>query len=74
MRWAGHVGRMRDTRSIFKKLVGNSQRKLGRIWVTVLKWIGTKMDEVDWIDLAQERIQWWCLVYTAMNRAPTCGE
>jgi hypothetical protein len=37
-----------------QKLVGNPQRRLRRIWVTVLKWIGTRNNGVDWIDLAQE--------------------
>jgi hypothetical protein len=34
---------------------------------TILKWILERLDGIDWIDLAQDRDQWWALVNTAMN-------
>jgi hypothetical protein len=32
----------------------------------ILKWL-TNGEGVDWIDLAQDRVQWWALVKTVMN-------
>jgi hypothetical protein len=35
---------------------------------TILKWIlETGWDGMDWIDLAQDRDQWWALVNTVIN-------
>jgi hypothetical protein len=78
MRWAGHVERVEEKRNVNRILVGKLQgkRPLGRRryrWVGHIKidlgeivWDGT-----DWINLAQDRHQWWVLVNTVMNlRAP----
>jgi hypothetical protein len=37
------------------------------VW-TILKWIfEIRWDGMDWIDLAQDRDQWWTLVNTAIK-------
>jgi hypothetical protein len=74
MRWAGHVTRMREERNVCKILMGNPEgkRPLGR---TRHRWLdGIRMDLreigwgcVDWIQLAQDRDQWWALVNKVMN-------
>jgi hypothetical protein len=74
MRWAGHVARMGEKRTAYRRLVGNPEgkRPLGRPrrrWVDNIKidlreigWVGG-----DWIDLAHDRDQWRALVNTVMN-------
>jgi hypothetical protein len=66
---------MGETRNSYRILVGKPEgkRPLGRPrrrWVdsvkTDLREIG--WNDVDWIDLAQDRDQWRALVNTAMNR------
>jgi len=64
-RWAGHVGRMGDSRGVYRVLVGKPERKrtLGR---PRRRWEdNSKMDfqelgcgGMDWIDLAQDRDRW----------------
>jgi hypothetical protein len=61
-------------RNVFRILVGKPEgnRPLGR---PRHRWVGSiKMDlreigwdGMDWIDLAQDRDQWWALVNTVMN-------
>jgi hypothetical protein len=78
MRWAGHVARRREKRNAYRIFVGKSQgkRPLGRPrrrWVDYIKMDlrEIRSDGMDWIDLAQDRVQWRALVNTAMNlRAP----
>jgi hypothetical protein len=74
MRWAGHVVRMGDGRCVYKVLVGRPEgkRPLGRPrhrWedniMMDLREIGT--DGANWIQLAQDRVQWWAFVNTVMN-------
>ena len=73
MRWAGHVARMQEGRSVHKVLVGkpDGKRPLGR---SRRRWEDDiKMDlEVgrscgDWMELAQDRDRWQALVSTVMN-------
>jgi hypothetical protein len=56
----------------YRILVGkqDGKRPLGRPrcrWVDNIKWILERWDGMDWIDLAQNRDQWWALVNTVMN-------
>ena len=74
MRWAEHVSRMDEGRSVHKVLVGKLQRKrpLGRPrrgWEDNIK---MDLQEVrrrcgDWMELAQDRDRWRALVSTVMN-------
>jgi hypothetical protein len=74
MRWAGNVARMRKGRGVYSILVGRleGKRPLGRPrhrWEDNIKlnlmeiWI----DRVDWIQLAQDRVQWQAFVNMVMN-------
>jgi hypothetical protein len=68
MRWAGHVARMGETRNAYRILVGKPEgkRPLGRPRRRMdLREIG--WDDMDWIELAQDRDQWRAPVNTAMN-------
>jgi hypothetical protein len=56
MRWAGHVARMRETRNVYRLLMGKPERKtpLGRPrgrWVDNIKMDLSKLgwDGMDWI-------------------------
>jgi hypothetical protein len=74
MRWAGHVARMGEGRGVYRVLVGrpDGKRPLGRprrrgkddIKMD-LREIG--IDGANWIQLAQDRVQWRALVNTVMN-------
>jgi hypothetical protein len=69
MRWAGHVARMGERRNTYRILMGKPEgkRPLGRPrcrWVDNIK-IDLRQigwDDVDWIDLAQDRDQWRAFV------------
>jgi hypothetical protein len=74
MRWAGHVARMGEGRGVYRVLVGKpeSKRPLGRPrrrWEDNIKLdlreIG--IDEANWVQLAQDRVQWQAFVNTVMN-------
>jgi hypothetical protein len=74
MRWAGHVVRMGEERNACRTLVGKPEgkRPLGRPrrrWVDNIKMDLREIgwDEVDWIDLAQDRHQWRALVSTVLK-------
>jgi hypothetical protein len=56
MRWAGHVVRMGAMKNANRVLVGKPQGKRPLGW-----------DGRDWIELTQDRDQWWALVNTVMN-------
>jgi hypothetical protein len=74
MRWAGHVARMGEDRILYEVLVGKpvEKRSLGRPrhrWgdrirrhLREIGWVN-----VEWIQLAQDRDQWWVLVNTVKN-------
>jgi hypothetical protein len=73
-RWAEHVARMRAKRNVYRVLVGKPQgkRPLGGPkcrWldniIIDLREIG--WDDMDWIDLAQDRDQWRALVNTVIK-------
>jgi hypothetical protein len=74
MRWAGHVARMGEGRGVYRVLVGRPEgkRSVGRLrcrWEDNIKVdirdIG--IDGAKGIQLAQDRVQWWAFVNTAMN-------
>jgi hypothetical protein len=74
MRWAGHVARMMKRRRVYTVLVGRPEgkRPLGgprRRWEDNIKMdlrdIG--IDGANWIQLAQDRVQWRAFVRTMMN-------
>jgi hypothetical protein len=74
MRWAGHVAQMGEKQNAYRILVEKieGKRLLGRPrrrWVDNIKIdvIQIVWDDVDWIDLAQDRVQWRALVNTVMN-------
>jgi hypothetical protein len=74
MKWAGHVARMGEKRNAYRILVGKPEgkRPLGRTrywWVDNIKMDFRELewDDVDWIDMAQDRDQWRTLVNTVLN-------
>jgi hypothetical protein len=74
MRWERHVARMEAKRNAYRILVGKPEgkRPLGRPrrrWVEniTLDLRGTGWDDMDWINLAQDKDQWRALVSTIMN-------
>jgi hypothetical protein len=74
MRWVGHVARMGVKRNAYRILVGKPEgkRQLGRPRRRSVDNIKIDLreiecDDIDWIDLAQDRDQWRALVNTLMN-------
>jgi transcription termination factor 2 len=75
MRWAGHVARMGEKRTVFTVLlVGKPEgkRPLGRPrrrWIDNIKMnlLEVGVSVVDWIGLAQGRYRWGALVNAVMN-------
>jgi hypothetical protein len=63
LRWVGHVTHMREGRGVYRVLVGKSEgkRPLGRFRHRWEDGWG------DWIQLAQDRVQWWAFVNMVMN-------
>ncbi|KAJ4428432.1 hypothetical protein ANN_24469 [Periplaneta americana] len=74
LRWARHVARMGESRNAYRVLVGRPEgkRPLGRPrcrWEENIKMDLREMghDDRKWINLAQDRDQWWAYVWVAMN-------
>jgi hypothetical protein len=74
MRWAGHVALMGESRSVYRILVGKSERKkpLGKPrhrWEDNIKMDlqDVECGDMDWIDLAEDRDRWRVLVNAVMN-------
>jgi hypothetical protein len=74
MRWAGHVARMGEGRDVYRVSVGRPEGKRlpgkpRRRWKdnikTDLREIG--IDGANWIQLAQDRVQWRACGNTVMN-------
>jgi hypothetical protein len=74
MKWAGRVARMVEGRVVYRVLVGRPERKrlLGR---PRCRWKGnikmdlkeTGIDGANYIQVAQDRVQWRAFVNTVMN-------
>jgi hypothetical protein len=72
MRWAGHVAHMGEGRGVYRRLVGRPKEKrpLGRRrrkWKDNIKMDLIEIGIDDWIQLAQDRVQWRAFVDTVMN-------
>jgi len=74
MRWAGHVARMGEGKSVYKILVGKPEgrKQLGRPRRRRENNISMDLREVgcgcvDWMKLAQDRNRWHALVGAVMN-------
>jgi len=73
MRWVRHVARMRESRDVYRILVGKSEGK--RPLGPRHRWeVNIKMDlqvvgcgGMDWIELAQDNNRWRALVKAVMN-------
>jgi hypothetical protein len=74
MRWVGHVTLMAEGRGVYRVLIGRPEGKRPlarprRRWEGNIKMdlreIG--IDGANWIQLAQDRVQWRAFVNTAMN-------
>jgi hypothetical protein len=74
MRWAGHVARMGEGRSVYRVLVRRPEgkRPLGRPrrrWEDNIKMDlkETRIDGANWIQLARDTVRWLAFVNTVMN-------
>jgi hypothetical protein len=69
MRWEGHVARMGEGRVVYRVLVGRPLGRPRRRWEENIKLdlreIGN--DGANWIQLAQDRVQWRAFVNTVMS-------
>jgi hypothetical protein len=74
MRWADNVARRGERRSIYRDFVGKREGKIPlgrprRRWEDNIKMDLQKVgcEDMDWIELAQDRDRWRVLVDTVMN-------
>jgi hypothetical protein len=74
IRWAGHVARVGEGRGVYRVLVRRpeSKRPLGRPRGRWQDNINMDIREIgingmNWIRLAQDRVQWWACVNMVMN-------
>jgi hypothetical protein len=73
LRWAGDMACMEEGRGVYRGLVGRPKGKpLGRPryrWEDNIKMDLREMgiDGANWIQLAQDRVQWWAFVTMVMN-------
>jgi len=74
MIWAGHVAHMRETRGVYRVLVGKPEgkRPLARhrhSWEDNIKMDLQEVGcgDMNWIKLAQDRDRWRALVNAVMN-------
>jgi hypothetical protein len=74
MKWAGHVARMGEGRGVYRVLVGRPEGKRPlerprRRWEDNIKMVLNEIgiDGANWIQLAQDRVQWRACVSTVMN-------
>jgi hypothetical protein len=74
MKWAGHVARMGEGRSVYRVLVGRPEGKRPperprRRWEDNIKMDlrETGINGANWIQLAQDMVLWRAYVNTVMN-------
>jgi hypothetical protein len=74
MRWAGHVARMGEGRGVYRILIGRPEgkRPLRRPrlrWEYNIKMdlMEIRIDGANWIQMAQDRVQWRAFVSTVMK-------
>jgi hypothetical protein len=69
MRWAGHVTRMGEKKNTYRILVGKPEGRRRRKWMNNIKMDLREIgwDDMDWIDLAQDRDQRMGLMNTGMD-------
>jgi hypothetical protein len=74
LRWAGHVASVEEGRGVYRILVGRLEckRPLGRPRHRCEDYIKMDLKErgidgSNWIQVAQDRVQWWTFVNTVMN-------
>jgi transcription termination factor 2 len=74
MRWAGHVARMEEGRGVYSVLVGSPEGKRPlarprRRWEDNIKMDLRErgIDWANWIQLAQDSVNWRAFVNTVMN-------
>jgi hypothetical protein len=69
MRWEGHEEDQKCMQNFSRYLKGSDH--LGDLGINgkiILNWISKiKCDDVDWIHVAQDRVQWQAFVNTVMN-------
>jgi hypothetical protein len=74
MMWARHVACVGEGRAVYRVLVGRPEEKKPLVrprhrWKDNIK-IDLRevgIDGANWIQLAQDRVQWWVFVNTVMN-------
>jgi hypothetical protein len=74
MRWVRHAAHMGEERKVYRVLVGKPEgkRPFGRLRCRWDNGIRIDLREIgwrclEWIQLAQDRCQWWALVNIVMN-------
>jgi hypothetical protein len=74
MRWEGHVAQMGEKRNAYRTLLGKPEGKspMGRPRLRCVGNIKTDFreigrDDMDWINVAQDRDQWRALVNSVLN-------
>ena len=72
LRWAGHVTKMEEGRSVFKILTGTEKRPLGRFRHRWVDYIRIDIKEIGirrrgWVNSTQDGDYWGALVNAALN-------
>jgi hypothetical protein len=74
LRWGGHMTRMGEGRGVNRVLVGKPEgkrplRRPRRRWEDNIKLVlrEIRIDGANWIQLAQDRVQWRAFANTVMN-------
>jgi hypothetical protein len=65
LRWAGHAARMGEERDAYRILVGRPRRRWEDNIKMDIREVG--WEDMNWIDLAQDRDRWRAIVNAVMN-------